>query len=330
VGRLKVFSVLFTIIFLFCVLICPVSAEHPFKMYMPTPISEDNVPASAVFIFYYNPVNDTYYTRYMYSTVLNNNLVYLDTSSYSDDPVLLFKAGDYFSFSFPRSDLSWSYKGTYAYNTGVLDNVSINWILENAMIFCNVDIVDDDENVLFNRNAQIIDGLLIPNNYTGGTGGTGGVDPEVPDYDTWYDNIFSGITGWFGGVLDVLATPFALIADGLQGVWQAVTNLVTDFVEELKSLFIPSVDILPLIQDEFTDKFPIVNQVSDLFTSLFNPGSNEPIFQITYNGMTLKIIDFTMFSGYMPLVRNFTGVFLLLSFLTREVKRLPKLIRGRD
>jgi hypothetical protein len=323
VGRLKVFSVLFTIIFLCCVLVCPVSAEHPFEMYMPTPVYDNNVPASAVFIYYYLPTTDTHYTRYMYSTVLNNNLVYKDTSSYSDDPILLFEAGDYFSFSFPRSDLSWSYKGTYSYNVGVLDNVSINWILENALIYTNVDITDDDGNVLFGKNSSIIDGLLFPNNYTGGPGTT-------PDYDTWYDNIFSGITGWFGGVLDVLATPFELIADGLNGVWQAIKDLVEDLVEELKSLFIPTVDILPLIQEEFTDKFPIISQVGDLFTNLFNPGSSEPIFKISYNGMTLKIIDFTMFSGYMPLVRNFTGVFLLLSFLTREVRNLPRLLRGRD
>ncbi|NLK72001.1 MAG: hypothetical protein GX285_03150, partial [Clostridiales bacterium] len=192
--KFKAFSVLFTIIFLCCVLVVPVSAEssHPFEPYMPTPIYEDNVPASAVFIFYHNSVNDTYYTRYMYSTVLNNNLVYLDTSSYSDDPILLFETGNYFSFSFPRSDLSWTYGGNYAYNYGVLDNVSINWILENALIYTNVDIIDDDENVLFSKNSQIVDGLLIPNNYAGG------VDPEAPDYDTWYDNIFSGITGWFG------------------------------------------------------------------------------------------------------------------------------------
>ncbi len=108
------------------------------------------------------------------------------------------------------------------------------------------------------------------------------------------------------------------------------SGVVSGFLNGLKSLFIPSVNILSLIVDKFTNKFPIINQVGDLFTSLFNPGTDEPIFKITYNGMTLKIIDFTMFSDYMPLIRNFTGVFLLLSFLTREVKKLPRLLRGRD
>ena len=319
--RFKALSVLFTIIFLFSILIVPVSAEssHPFEPYMPTPIYEDDVPASAVFIFYYNPTTEIYHNRYLYSTSLNNNLVYV---VYEGNPRFVFHSGSFHSFSFSGSE--WDYKGSFSRNSSVLNNVSINWVLENALIYTNVDIVDDDGNVLFSRNAQIVDGLLIPNNYTGG------VDPETPDYDTWYDNIFSGITGWFGGVLDVLATPFTAIADGLSGVWQAITNLVTDFVEELKSLFIPTVDILPLIKEEFTDKFPIIEQVGNLFTNLFSPGSNEPIFQISYNGMTLKIIDFTMFTSYMPLVRNFTGVFLLLSFLTREVRNLPRLLRGRD
>ncbi len=103
-----------------------------------------------------------------------------------------------------------------------------------------------------------------------------------------------------------------------------VSSLINGLLNGLKSLFIPSVNILTLIVEKFTNKFPIINQVGDLFTSLFNPGTDEPIFNITYNGMTLKIIDFTMFSDYMLLIRNFTGVFLLLSFLTREVKKLPR------
>lgn len=315
--RHRVFSILFAIIFL-CVLNVAVYAEstHPFEPYMPTPVYESNVPASAVFISYYVSSTDTYYCRYMYSTLLNNNLVY-ETSQNR----LRFEIGNYFSFTFSLSDSVWVYNGTYGGNTSVFSNATMDWILENADIYCNVDIVDDDGNVLFNKNSQIIDGLLVPNNYTGDI-----EVPEDPDYDTWYERVFSGITEWFGGVLEILKTPFTAIAEGLNGVWNAVKNIK----EDLKTLFIPSVNIISLISDKFTDKFPIINQVGDLFTSLFNPGTDEPVFKITYNGVNVKIIDFTMFSDYMPLIKNFTGVFLLLSFLTREVKRLPKLIRGRD
>ena len=319
--RHKAFSILFAIIFL-CIFIVPVSAEstHPFEPYMPTPIHEDNVPASAVFVYYCFSTGegDRFYNRYMYSTSLNNNLVYEDTPT----PRFLFNSGKYFSFVFSGSNSVWSHNGIFDYNNGIFVDATLDWILENALIYCNVDIVDADGDVLFERNSQIIDGRLVPNDYT--------EVPEAPDYDTWYDNIFSGITNWFSGVLEVLATPFTAIADGLNGVWQAVINLADTIKEDLKSLFIPSVNILPLIFNKFADKFPIINQVVDLFSSLYNLGTDEPVFKITYNGMTLKIVDFTMFSDYLPLIRNFTGVFLLLSFLTREVRKLPRLLRGRD
>ena len=316
--KFKVFSVLFTIIFLCCVLVVPVSAEHPFEMYMPTPIHEDNVPASAVFVYYHLPTVDKFYNRYMYSTQLNNNLVYVDTPT----PRFRFDSGNYFSFYFSRSDSVWVHNGIFGSNDGIFFNASISWVLGNALIYCNVDIVDVDGNVLFERNASIIDGRLVPNDYT--------EVPEVPDYDTWYDNIFSGITNWFSGVLEILVTPFTLIADGLAGLWEEVKVLPDTIKEVLKTLFIPTINIIPLIYGKFADKFPIINQVVDLFSSLYNLGTDEPVFKITYNGMTLKIIDFTMFSGYLPLIRNFTGIFLLLSFLTREVRKLPRLLRGRD
>ena len=218
-------------------------------------------------------------------------------------------------------------------NTGIFAYETMDWILQNAMIYTNVDIVDVNGNILFRRNSKIIDGELIPNDYgqepeDPGTGPD--EEPTGPDYDEWYERIFGGITDWFSGVLGVLATPFTAIADGLNGVWNAITKIVDDIKEALKSLFIPSVNIIPLIYEKFTGKFPIIEQVGGLFSTLYNPGTQEPVFTITYNGMTLKIIDFSSFSDYMPLIRNFTGVFLLLSFLTKEVKRLPGLIRGRD
>jgi len=317
VVRHKVYSLLFSIVFC-CVLVVPVEAgtEHPFKPYMPTPVHDNEVPASAVFINFYIPSKQEYYCRYMYSTILNNNLVYVDSLS---PKRLKFESGNYYSFTI--SDSEWVYKGLHNYNSSFFNDATMGWILENADIYCNVDIVDEDGNVLFASNSKLIDGALVPNDYEEEEEET-----EAPDYDTWYERVFGGISEWFSGVLEVLKIPFEAIADGLNGVWQAVDSIK----EDLKELFIPSVNIISLIIEKFTDKFPIVNQVGNLFVVLYNPGTQEPVFTITYEGMTLKIIDFTIFSNYMPMIRNFTGVYLLLSFLSKEVRRLPRLLRGRD
>lgn len=318
----KVFSILFVIVFL-CALVVPVYAEHPFDPYMPTPVYGSEIPASAVFISYYISTTGLRYVRYLYSTQPNNNVVYVDTTtSFS----LEFESGSFRVFSF--SD-SWNNIGKYNSYYDIFKYVTMDWILENigvnSFVYSNVDIVDVNGNVLFERNSRIEGGVLIPNDY-----GEDPEDPEDPDddpdYDEWYERVFDSITEWFSGVLEVLKAPFTAIAEGLNGVWGAVKNIKDD----LKNLFIPSVNIIPMIREKFVNKFPIIEQAGNLFASLFNIGSNEPIFKITYKGMTLKIVDFTAFSDYIPTIKNLTGAFLLLAFLTKEIKRLPKLIRGRD
>lgn len=109
-----------------------------------------------------------------------------------------------------------------------------------------------------------------------------------------------------------------------------VGGIVGGLLNGLKSLFIPERNIFQDIVNKFSDKFPIVGQVVDLFSNLYNIGENEPVFKFTYKDMELKIIDFTSFKDYLPLVRNFTGAFLFLSFITREIKILPGIIRGRQ
>ena len=109
-----------------------------------------------------------------------------------------------------------------------------------------------------------------------------------------------------------------------------IGGIVGGILNGLKSLFIPERNIFVDIVNKFSDKFPIVNQVVDLFSNLYNIGENEPVFKITYNDMELKIVDFSSFENYLPLIRNLTGAFLFLGFITREIKILPRLIRGRD
>jgi len=108
-----------------------------------------------------------------------------------------------------------------------------------------------------------------------------------------------------------------------------VGGIVGGILNGLKSLFIPERNIFNDIIAKFSDKFPIVNQVVGLFSNLYNVGENEPVFKFTYKDIELKLVDFTSFEDYLPLVRSFTGAFLFLSFVTREIKILPKIIRGR-
>ncbi len=109
-----------------------------------------------------------------------------------------------------------------------------------------------------------------------------------------------------------------------------IGGIVGGILNGLKSLFIPERNIFQDIANKFPNKFPIVGQIGNLIGSLYNIGENEPVFLFSYNGIELKVIDFTSFRDYLPLIRNFTGAFLFLSFITREIKILPRIIRGRQ
>ena len=109
-----------------------------------------------------------------------------------------------------------------------------------------------------------------------------------------------------------------------------VGGIVGGILNGLKSLFIPERNIFQDIVYKFSDKFPIVGQISNLIANLYNIGEVEPVFSFTYKNMELKVIDFSSFADYMPLIKNFTGAFLFLSFLVREIRILPGIIRGRQ
>ncbi|NLZ53817.1 MAG: hypothetical protein GX892_11880 [Thermoanaerobacteraceae bacterium] len=164
------------------------------------------------------------------------------------------------------------------------------------------------------------------------------------DYDEWLTNryriyrgmypIASNVNLTFGdGVWDKnnglydLPHPDAIDDDDDDS--SIVGGIVGGILNGLKSLFIPERNIFEDIVAKFSDKFPIVNQIVGLFSNLYNIGESEPVFKFTYKDIELKLIDFTSFKDYLPLVRNFTGAFLFLSFVTREIKILPRIIRGR-
>ena len=109
-----------------------------------------------------------------------------------------------------------------------------------------------------------------------------------------------------------------------------IGGIVGGILNGLKSLFIPERNIFTDIVNKFGDKFPIVGQISNLIASLYNIGEVEPVFKFVYKDIELKVIDFSAFSDYMPLIKNFTGAFLFLSFLVREIRILPGIIRGRQ
>jgi len=98
---------------------------------------------------------------------------------------------------------------------------------------------------------------------------------ETPDYDAWYDSIFSGISDWVGSLLEMLVNPFGAIAEGIKtlgGHFSGVLNYLNPFHQNfmLKDLFSwlnPASEdfILLKLWNFLTDIVSYLNPLSDNF-----------------------------------------------------------------
>lgn len=344
---------------------------------MPTPIYSGVTFKNICFLYFPNLSSGKDNYEFLGSSSSGDVYIKFD-GSYSGSWGVRFSIDSYYSYDYTSTTGYSFYNTVSSYTLSSRGYSSLSEFISKAyLIYTTCPIKDSDGTVLFKANAKVVDGYLVPNDYN-----------TTPDYDTWYDNIFNGISDWIGGVLGSLVTPFEHMADGLSGVWSAVTDLPGDIADNIKDfftdlgdkiedvwdsvktgfsnlgdkivdlwnsvkdgfadvidgivnlpqiisdkieyLFTPTVNIFALIKNKFENKFPIVSQISGLFDSLYNIGTTEPSFSFTYKGVNLKLIDFSSFAPYMPMIRRYTAVFIWLSFLSREVKRIPSLIRGRD
>lgn len=204
--------------------------------------------------------------------------------------------------------------------------------------------------------------------------GTGDSDASetVPDYDEWYNSIFSSISDWVGSVLEGLATPFEGIAQGIVNLGNHFSNIldylnpfsdnfilknVIDFlgnilnyinpfsedffgkkiVEMFSSLFeylfIPTEDHFSNINTKINEKFGFVEQIKQLVSQLFSTPATlseeeYPTWEITYEGTTVNIVDFTAFDKFRGILHTIIIGVMYISFLLRFHRRIPGIIGG--
>lgn len=151
-------------------------------------------------------------------------------------------------------------------------------------------------------------------------------------------DMFSTLFGWLGEILTALKQIPKLIGDffsdifgWLKDLWDIISDIPNKIKDMLIELFVPTFDLPKAIKDKFEGKFPIATQGGAIMQGLFNSiGDKQPDFSFQYQGMQLKAMDFTVLDPYMPTIRGLLVVFLYLSFLSNQIKHLPRFIRGRD
>lgn len=144
-----------------------------------------------------------------------------------------------------------------------------------------------------------------------------------------------------------MAVPFNAIKEGLTNILNLFSKLlsyINPFSENffvykliellgnlLKFLFVPEGNTFENIQEKINTKFIFVNQIKEMFSNLLgynSYGDTLPTFSINYEGQTLNIIDFSLFTDY----RNWLhGIILAVAwffYIRKLYNKLPTIIGG--
>lgn len=110
-------------------------------------------------------------------------------------------------------------------------------------------------------------------------------------------------------------------------------KLVEFIGDLLEDLFIPKEDHFSDLHNELNKKLGFIGQVKDLAHSLFPENSPNSVFSppnwsITYNGVTVKIIDWTAFEEYRGYLHSIIIFIMWGSYIIRLYKRVPMIIYG--
>lgn len=116
-------------------------------------------------------------------------------------------------------------------------------------------------------------------------------------------------------ILDNIKNMFSKIAE----LVDLVFNLPKAIQDVLAYLFIPPEDfVIDIFQEYIDEKFPIVGQIGDIVSSMFDftPYSAAPVFTFVWHDTEVPIVDFTPFSGvisiFWPIILAFSwGKFVL-------------------
>lgn len=140
-------------------------------------------------------------------------------------------------------------------------------------------------------------------------------------------NGFSKLWEWLKDILDNIKNGFKDIGSFIKDIPQAISDTLDTLFNKL---FVPDKTPLDDIKTKFDNKFPIINQVSQLVKDLFNYSDTDSMqaFTITYKGQTHSIINFEPFLPYRQTVKVIISLISWLYFIFWCLKFIPKMLGG--
>lgn len=147
-------------------------------------------------------------------------------------------------------------------------------------------------------------------------------------------NGFTKLWEWLKDILDNIKNGFKDLGQNILDMIKSIKDIpqaISDLLDTLfNKLFVPDKTPLDDIKSKFDNKFPIINQVSQLVKDLFNYSDTDSMqsFTITYKGQTHTIINFEPFLPYRQTVKVIISLISWLYFVFWCLKFIPKMLGG--
>lgn len=145
----------------------------------------------------------------------------------------------------------------------------------------------------------------------------------------WFSDLVTNIGNWFKNLGEHLSKLLSYINPFDENFFGY--KIIDLFKELFNLLFVPTNNPFSEISNKFDEKFSFVNQIKTLINDLLgfnNYGDKVPSFSINYKGLTLVIIDFSIFLNYRTWLH---GIILAISwfvFIRRTYNKIPSIIGG--
>ena len=108
-------------------------------------------------------------------------------------------------------------------------------------------------------------------------------------------------------------------------------NIIDKLSELFHTLIVPEKTPIDDIKEKFDTKLPIINQIGEIASNLFNDFSDVdtvPTFTISMNGHTYNIINFEFYKNYRLLGKGILTCLAWLYFVQWLLRFIPRLLGG--
>lgn len=145
----------------------------------------------------------------------------------------------------------------------------------------------------------------------------------------WFRNLGTDLGNWFKNLGEHLSNLLSYINPFDENFFGY--KIIDLFKQLFNLLFVPENNPFSELSNKFDEKFSFINQIKTLINDLLgfnNYGDKAPSFSIKYKGLTLVIVDFSIFLNYRTWLHAIILSISWFIFIRKTYNKIPSIIGG--